>query len=504
MNFSNLLELYSLKGSTILFKQVENKELTSFAENIESYRQEIHNRYENDEHLLEILNLLRKVFFKLLGSFLPYSSMIRNETKEELLRSFYQIKDGYPELFSSVIVHTAKSFKQISESKENSMNEELQRYIRDIFKTESIAIVTKRAITVEEKTIIRNVNKSVYNIQFFTENSFRKEIGIFDKVVYIGNPNYFGEYVKNTFKGIEIVFFSYDMFTNSLNPKRFFDELYESEVYSTVFNNITISKPIQRKVTLQLEEKELLDIAVNKFIEEQEVSGKYTQDNVEACIVYLENNRFLFVPRDSKIRIFIPDEKHTFIQQVSFKDIEEDDFIIIRNERDTKLIAEVANQILESKAEHYRMLQNEWKVRLREIVQKNGLSNTSKMLSEKYYLKTASIASIRSWCGEDSICPTELSKLLRALNYDDTTIKEIHSSMREIRSAHLKAGRLITDKLMSEISIDFVKELQEQGFYNFTSKEFDGASFNIERIVSIKDSRYTIASYNLMKPIEID
>src|SRR5699024_590737 len=103
------------------------------------------------------------------------------------------------------------------------------------------------------------------------------------------------------------------------------------------------------------------------------------QEAIEASLVYLENDRVLFVPRESKIRIFFPDQKKDFIKQVDFKDIEEDDFIVIRNERDTKLIAEVADQILQSKANRYRMLQNEWKDRLRSMLDIHGLTHLSRI-----------------------------------------------------------------------------------------------------------------------------
>ncbi|MEH7200470.1 hypothetical protein V7105_25055, partial [Priestia megaterium] len=122
----------------------------------------------------------------------------------------------------------------------------------------------------------------------------------------------------------------------------------------------------------------------------------------------------------------------------------------------------------------------------------------------KYHLKTASIASVRSWCNEESICPTELHKLLKALKYDEDQIQEIFNTMKKIQYAHRKAGRIISEKLMNELSKNIFKELQEKGFYTFESKEFNGASFNIERIVSINQSRYLIAPYNLMKPMSID
>ena len=250
----------------------------------------------------------------------------------------------------------------------------------------------------------------------------------------------------------------------------------------------------------------MINTAVNRFIEEQKNTIEVnSQDAVDACIIHLENNRFLFAPRDSKIRVFSPNEQINFIKQITFRDIEEDNYIIIRNERDTKLIAEVADQyVLKSKAKIYRELQNEWKEKLRVNVENKGIGKVSDILMRKYKIKTASIASLRSWCNEDSICPTELPKILKALKYEDDKIKEVHVIMKKIQQAHIKAGRVISEKLMSELSVNILRELQEKGYYTFMSTEFNGVSFNIERIVSIDRETYLIAPYNLMKPMNID
>jgi hypothetical protein len=505
MSFSKLVDLYKLEKSNISFKHVNNSELTFFAESLEAYRKEVQGRYDSDEHLNEVLNLLRRVFFKLTGSFMPYNNVISQELKDELLKKFYQIKNSYPNLFSSLVIEIAKSFKVITETNENSMVEYLQDFINNKCRgIHKIAIVTKRALSLDEKDkFVRGLVEG-HKVNYFTENSFRKEISIFDEVFYIGTPNYFGDYVRNTFKGIEIIFVSYDMFNNSMKPKSEFEDLDNKGVFSTLYDRVTFGKSIQKEVLINFEEKESLNIAVNKFLDEQTRTGTNSSDAVEASIVYLENDRFLFAPQDSKIRVFIPEVKSNFVKQKNFKDLEEDDYIVIRNESDTKLIAEVADQILKSKAKSYRQLQQKWKKRLRYNVEKKGINRISEILSKKYKLKTASTVSIRNWCNENSICPTELPKLLQALKFTEEEVIEIYSKMQEIKRAHIKAGRLISSKLMNELSTEILRELREQGYYTFTSEEFDGASFNIERVVSIDQSGYLIAPYNLMKPKDID
>lgn len=507
MNFNNVLDLYNLRDMTVLFNHVESSELLPFANSIEKFKLEIQNRYENDDHLVEVLNLLKKIFFKLASSLLPYNNVINKDSEDHVLSKFIQIKKSYPELFTKVVIPIAKSFKQVIESTDNCLYEHLCSYINS--KAEAglkVAIVTKKAITIEERLLIQNRLKSFLKVSYFTENSFRKDIETFDEVVFVGNPAYFGEYVKNTFKGKIVTFISYDIFTNSISPNKIFEDIDKKGVYSTIFDNVSFGEPIQKRSNITLEQEDLLNNAVSKFLEEQKNTLEVnSHDAVEASIVYLENDRFLFAPKDSKIRFFSPNEKGYFIKQLNFKDVEEDDYIVIRNDRDTKLIAEVADHdVLKKNAEKYRHLQNEWKDKLRYNVKKKGIRKVSEILLNKYHISTASVASLRAWCNEDSICPTELSKILKALKYEEVKIRETYETMKIIQLAHRKAGRIISDKLMSELSNDILKELQEKGYYTFMSKEFNGASFNIERIVSIDRSRHLIAPYNLMKPMNID
>lgn len=506
MNFSKILDLYDLDACSVLFKHVESKELLVLANGIERFRIETQTKYDNDEHLLEVLGVLKKVFFKFTSSFLPFNKVIDRDLENEMLKKFFQLKRSYPEIFEHIITPIAKSYRKVVEETNNYLHEYLSVYINSNAEVGMrVALVTKRSLSGEEIMLINTEVKSSIKTYFFTENSFRKSLDTFDYVIYIGNPKYFGEYVTNTFKGKTVTFISYDIFSNSMTPNKVFDEINPNGAYSTIFKNITFGEPSIKKGNINLERSDSTNATVNKFIEEQQNEDSNSSDLVEANIVYLENERFLFAPRDSKIRVFNPDEKTNFIKQINFKDVEVDDYIVIRNDRDTKLIAEVADQdVLKSRAKYFRTLQSEWKDKLRFNVKKKGIKRVSDILTNRYQINTASSQSLRSWCNEESICPTELPKLLKALKYEKNRLEEIYETMKKIQQAHRKAGRIISEKLMNEISKDIMRELQEKGLYTFKSKEFNGASFNIERIVSIDHSRYLIAPYNLMKPINID
>ena len=119
-----------------------------------------------------------------------------------------------------------------------------------------IAIVTKRALTVNERLSINKNLKLEVEITYFTDNGYRKNIETFDEVIFLGNPNYFGEYVKNTFKGKTITFISYDLFNNYFNAKKIFEDIDCRGTYSTIYENIIFGEPAARKVNITLEKAE--------------------------------------------------------------------------------------------------------------------------------------------------------------------------------------------------------------------------------------------------------
>jgi hypothetical protein len=505
MKLDNLLVLYSLEKSNVLFKHVNSGEMLRFSNHVGEFKLEIQKKYDNDESLIEVLNFLNKIFFKLASSLQPYNQVIDNEMEKAIISKLMLTKKSYPELFNKTLLKAAKSIKDLKEINNNNLFDFICGFINKRAEVGlKVAIVTKRAISHHEKHLVNSSLKPFLKVCYFTENSFRKDFELFDEIIYVGNPFYFGDYVKSTFKGKTITFVSYDIFTNSFQPQNVFEDIDKEGTHSTIYKNVTIGETLPKKSVIEFNHGEVLSTSVSKFLNEQR-NEVNSQETVEACLVQLENDRFLFAPRESKIRVFNPNDKTNLIKQIKFRDVEEDEYIVIRNERDTKLIAEVADQdVLKKSAKKYRLLQKDWKTKLRSNVKRKGLKRVSDILYNKYNIKTASSASVRSWCNEESICPTELPKILKAIKYDENKIKETYETMKKIQNAHIKAGRIISQKLMSELSQDIYKELQEKGFYTFKSKEFDGASFNIERIVSIDRTRHFIAQYNLMKPMSFD
>lgn len=493
--------LYSSAERIVQLMHANSEELSQFAKTLEHLRVVQERRYRDDRYIQDILTLLRSVFYKYCSSLLPYNQIIDSERQTEIRMKLAQLKHLYPELFTQAIVPLARALKQIFETNRNCIAEEISRLIQNTCSAE-IAIVSKKSCTpFEQSELIKNL-KSTSNITFYSESSFRCSIESYSEVIFIGTPAYYGAWASECLKADTTFFISYDIFTNKVEANSIFPKhLPKGQLVSTIGKHIKYSDTLQKSLSISIEHlQHNAKDAVQRILSEQVDSGATNIQPVEASIVYFESERFTFVTKDSKIRTFTPNMGKDFVKQILFHDLEEDKFIIIRNERDSKLIAEVADQeILKSDAPHLRAMQEEWKQQLNILVDQKGVTRSSLYLSNSHGMTTASPASVRIWCGEESICPKELPLLLKVLGYSQEQISKVHSAMKRIQTAHIAAGRHISVKLMSELTSDISGELLEKGWHTFTSKQLNGASFNIERVVAIDHSKHSVMPYNLMK-----
>lgn len=505
MFFSNIIKLYEIKCVKVSFKHVNCEELYQFAKIIHQFQKEIISKYENSDDLLEVLRILKRVLFKYTNSLQPFNKVLDQDVNKQIVQGLRRIKNSYPALSDNIISPIAKSLYELTQLTDNELYKFICDYINKIARIGMrIAIVSKRTLLSEEQALINQCIKTHVVIKYFSNNSFRKNLETFDEILYLGNPQYFGNYVTNTFKAKNISFITYSIFSNKMQKENVLDKISENSSYSTIFRNVVIDNSLIQKENLNITDEETFSTKINTYVESIKEEERHQYDVVDAGIVHLENDRILFVPLNSKIRIFDPDNPKELIKQIDFKELEEDDYIVIRNDRDTKLIAEVADQeILKERATYYRLLQRKWKKRLIYNVQQKGYKRVGELLKNKYHVSTASAASVRNWCSEESICPIELPVILKAFKYDDKEVKEIVEAMKEIQRAHRRAGRIISSKLMNELSTNILNELRMKGYYTFESKEFNGASFNIERVVSIDQSKHLVSPHNLMKPLNI-
>ena len=190
MSFSELVDIYNLEDISIEFKHVDGSLLRPFAESIERYKKEIQLSYDNDERLLELYNLCRRLFWKVLNSFAPYKSLVSEECLQPIFQQCYLVKNSYPSIFQRCVLPLLKEIQVLQEIDDNPLSTLVCKHINSIAKVgHRIAIVSKRAIPNKEKTILHNTLRDIFKVRYYTENSFRKSAVTYNIIVFIGNPS---------------------------------------------------------------------------------------------------------------------------------------------------------------------------------------------------------------------------------------------------------------------------------------------------------------------------
>lgn len=501
MLISEIDKIYNTKPINIELEEVESKALWNFSKSINSFKLEIDLNYSDYNILEETHYFFRKISNKFITNFFNYDLILSEEEKNLLKKYLEEIKNSFNTLYKDKVLDILTSLKELMSLKSNFMTEKVISVIADNFKNSTkikLAFVTKRAIRFDEKMIFEKYLMSFKKMHFFTENGFRSDEKFYDCVVYIGSPKYFSEYTINTLKSKKVIFIAYNFFDNRFVYSEPLKKINQKNTLSTVYDEVYFKKSKKQQQHFLMPEpltsKKMLEKFLNSTKEDSQIDKT---DLSEIITTYFENDRCMFIPTNAKVKTLSWDGK---VNYTAVNDLEEDTFIIIRNKSDSKLIGEIADEFyLKEKTLEYRNLQSEWKSKLKKLILDHGLKDATKLLKKEFKINSSSVSSIKNWIKEESIQPRELEDILRALDYKGIEIKRILTVTSEIMNAHRQSGRLISEKLMKEISPAVINELKEKGYHTFNSKEFSDVTFNIERIIYIERDIKYVSSSNTMK-----
>lgn len=160
------------------------------------------------------------------------------------------------------------------------------------------------------------------------------------------------------------------------------------------------------------------------------------------------------------------------------------DWLLFRNNTNTDLIIEVANQLLGEAYIKHRKLQKKWKKKLRKVIELNGEEKVIRYFKNKG-VKNANFQNLKNWTKETSIAMKYFDELLQILKFDEKTQKEMQESAKILNQKHIQAGKSITAQLLEELDGSVVDSLVDDGYVTFTTPLIEGASFNIEMIKEI-------------------
>lgn len=478
----------------IIFLSVENDEIRNLYSLCREFSKEIRTYHEHEEDLINNFNEFRSILGRFFNTIEPYQVVFENYL-QAVFRLFKEIQIGYPNLYEIYGKPILRNIKKIYEenSQTNFIVEALEKQYSDsIVLTQNTYIITRFKPTIEYISVNNLHLKVIKASDLIKLNLFA------DNLIFIGSPSTFDGKFSSIFFGKNSYFISYDIFDNQITRRKNFNILKRNDTINNIYSNIHIERGFKGSnfnADLGSIEDEF---DTNKIIQKykEQSASLHEIEKIEAKLIILPNKCYTFVPTQSKLRRL--DKDTLELSSIELSNLEIGDWVLFRNNSNTDLIIDVADKIMGDYAERHRKHQKHWKNRLEVNVKNMGMSRMINYL-QRNNIQTANAQNIRNWISEESIGTSDHEKLLTALKYSEDQIRIIVKSTDEIRSAHLRAGKEVSKQILAEIDTNIIDEIEESGYATFSSKLFDGASFNIEVIQAINDDTIFIDRNKIFK-----
>lgn len=453
--------------------------------------------YEHDYFLLEETNVFIEVCKKIVSTLSSYSAFFM-ENNESITKYFTITKKRiYAELFKKNVEPIINLIKVLRKQQNNAYIDTLLKLINEKqIPLKNIYILTKKKLSDE----YIEINSMKYKVMVDREFV---DLGVFaDAVIFLGTPSYFDRKFSTIFYGKQTIFLGYSCFENRLIRRNAFSDLLNNNfLINTIYNDVTIDRGfsgIDFKETFETgKEKKSEESLINRF---ENITSIPMEEKLEVKLATISYNNYIFLPVKQKVNVI--DRDSLKISQEEVKHLSVGNLLIFREQNASGLIREEADNIMGVNADKYRESLEKWKKRLRLNVKKRGIETVSRIFTGRYGISVAKENNIKNWMSSHSIKPSCLDELLQALKFDLQERTEIINAADEIRSAHISAGHHISHTLMKELDKNLESVIEENGFYTFESKEFEGAFFNIEEIKHISDKTYFIPENETLKIIK--
>ncbi|HDR8487963.1 TPA: hypothetical protein QC445_004840 [Bacillus cereus] len=494
-------ELFSISNSyEQYYPSIHNPLISELGEQCNILKQIVDENGLEDEFLNRMYLTIKRSLTIFSTSLVPFHQ-IESIDLQDLRYKFRELKVLYPNIYQDFL-KGAEQIKKLLEQEQNLLIEKVLELVNGP-KLSKRAIVTKRNLKNEEiYAILERFTKNAMDISFFNDSKFRKSSDTFDEVIFIGSQNLFETYANNCPRARKTYFISYDVFPNYFKNMEVLHSLQPvSTVYKGIKNKLEQRPTPTAKIILE-EDLPSLSLLGRQLaaIEELDENDADSIEPVEARFITLENDHVLFLQVNGRYKVVEVDLKAKHVTSKPFNMLELDDFLLVFHERETEMLATVADsEILKEHAQELRNIQKSWKNRLQDWVDNNGIQTVCHILSSKYGMNAAKPQNVNYWLRDTTILPRNMEQLLKALQYDDDVVQQILLASNHILAAHRRAGGLVTQYANHVIKNSDLKNLLSQGYQIFSIPEFLGVTFSVERIVGISSEKFLVHPGKIMK-----
>jgi hypothetical protein len=481
----------------IEFVKIEEDHIGQLMHALKELKDEVKSYYEHDQLLLEETEAFIKVCRKVVGTVCSYGTYFK-ENNDLIVKYFTLTKKRiYTDLFKKNIEPIVDLIMVLRKQQNNAYIDTLLKLINGKQVSSKNIYILKKYKFSDEHVEINGMKYKVMVDKEFVD------LGVFaDTVIFLGTPSYFDPKFSTIFYGKQVIFLGYSCFENRLVKREAFSDLINhNHLINTTYNDVTFDRGFPgldfKETFAKGKEKKSEESLIYQF---ENLSNSPLEEKLEVKLVTISHNNYIFLPIRQKVNVI--DRESLKIFQKEVKDLSGGDLLIFRDQNASSLVREEADKIMGINAGKYRESLEKWKKKLRFNVKSKGIEKVSRILTLRYGISVAKENNIKNWMSNHSIKPSCLDELLEAFKFDPHEKTEILNAADEIRSAHISAGHHISRNLMKELDKNLENVIDENGFYSFESKEFEGAFFNIEEIKRISNETYFIPENETLKIIK--
>lgn len=481
----------------VRFIKVEEEHIGRLMHELKNLKYEVERYYEHDQLLLEETAEFIKVCRSVVGTVYSYSIYFREN--DELIKNYFTLtkKRVYTDLFKKNIQPIIDLLKTLRNERHNAYIDSILKLMNEnYFPPKHTYILTKKKFA-EEYIDVNGIKYKVMKDKEFLELGIYAEV-----VIFLGTPSYFDSKFSVIFYGKQTMFLGYTCFENRLVKRQSFSDLISNNhLINTIYEGVRFDKGFTgidfRETFLTESVQKSEESVVNKF---ENLLDIPLEEKVEVKLATISHSNYIFLPIRQKVSVI--NRESLKVSQEKVKNLSAGDLLVFRSLNASSLVREEADKIMGNSAVKYRESLEKWKKKLRLNVERKGIEKVSKILEQRYGILVAKENNIKNWMGKHSIKPSCLSELLDAFKFDLQEKTEILDAASEIRRAHTSAGRHISHTLMNELDKNLESVIDENGFYTFESKKFEGSFFNIEEIKKISIKTYFIPETETLKIIK--
>jgi hypothetical protein len=471
----------------------------------------------NDQLFGRFLMPLRYIIFEMSTSLKPYNELIDEVKLDELrehiksIGKVYSDKEEYTEILDLLL--------KILSSNRNLICEYITKNII-IHSSQIHAVVTKREIKDCEKNHFKKVT-GVENIIFHTEKTFKQTTKSFDYVIFLGNENHFDYSFNNVPRAPVSYYLAYDLYYNKFTNNSMFSHFSEASYHSSMYLGLTKEyKDIsfyQDDDTFSKNIKNENDEEEPIFtIEEPTISSGILQDTIskiskndeteviDVTPLEISQGRFILLANNIRKHEVLTNTRE--IEKEYLINITIGDYLLIRNQSETTLIRNVANELFNnSNIAEYRDMQKKLKKYLRRLLEKYGGAKLC-LIFKKKGLDSINEMKINHLIKEESFKlqnNKEYATLLLILTKGNERVaQKYYDASRKLAAFHIQTGRIISRELRKKIKEVDLSPLYETGSQTIELPEYKGASFTLEKIINIGTETYSVPSSQEKKIIK--